>query len=68
MGLTHQIVALVIERRVQEEPVVLEGKVLAHLANAALAQGEQLLTFGETRTVTAHSLKAIGINLVERGL
>jgi hypothetical protein len=47
VGLTHQIVALVIERRVQEEPVVLEGEVLARLTDAALAQGEQLLTFRE---------------------
>jgi hypothetical protein len=47
MRLTHQVVALVIERRVKEEPVVLEGKVLARLADAALAQGEQLLTFSE---------------------
>ena len=48
VGLAHQVVALVIERRVQEEAVVLEREVLARLADAALAKREQLLTFGKS--------------------
>ena len=43
----HQVVALVIERRVEEEPVVLDLEVLVLLADSALAQGDQLLTLGE---------------------
>jgi hypothetical protein len=47
MGLPDQVVALVVERRIQEETVVLEPEVLAGLPDAALAQRDQLLTFGE---------------------
>jgi hypothetical protein len=47
VGVAHQVVALVVERGVQEEAVVLELEVLAVLANAALAEREQLLAFGE---------------------
>ena len=45
--LAHDVVALVVERGVQEEPVVLELEVLVLLADPALAQGEELLAFGE---------------------
>ena len=45
--LAHDVVALVVKRRVQEEPVVLELEVLVLLANPTLAQGEKLLAFGE---------------------
>ena len=45
--LAHEVVALVVERRVQEEAVVLEREVLVRLADAALAEGEQLLALGE---------------------
>ena len=45
--LAHQVVALVIERRVEEEPVVLDLEVLVLLADSALAQGDELLTLGE---------------------
>ncbi len=47
MGLAHQVVALVIEGGVQEEALVLELEVLFGLADPALAQGQQLLAFGE---------------------
>ena len=43
-----QVVPLVVEGRVEEEPLVLELEVLVLLADAALAQGEQLLTLGES--------------------
>ena len=46
VGLAHEVVALVVERRIQEEPLVLELEMLL-LADAALAQGEQLLTLGK---------------------
>ncbi len=36
-----------VERGVQEEAVVVELEVLFGLANTALAQGDQLLAFGE---------------------
>ena len=43
-----QVVPLVVEGRVEEEALVLELEVLVLLADAALAQGEQLLTLGES--------------------
>src|SRR3954451_2309761 len=43
MGLAHQIVALVIERGVEEEAVVLELEVPVRLANSAFAERQQLL-------------------------
>jgi hypothetical protein len=43
----HEIDALVIERGVEEEPVVLELEVLSVFADAALAQGHQLFALGE---------------------
>ena len=47
MRLAHQVAALVVERRVQEEALVVEREVLAGLADPALAQGHELLAFGE---------------------
>src|SRR5690606_7881455 len=44
--LTHQVGALMIEARVQEEPRVIEFEAVSSVA-ATLAEGEQLLTFGE---------------------
>ena len=41
------LVALVVERGVEEEAVVLDLEMLVLFANAALAQGEQLLALGE---------------------
>ena len=43
----NDVVALVLERRIQEEAVVLDLEVLALLADAALAQGDELLALGE---------------------
>src|SRR5436309_898965 len=37
-----------VERWVQEEPVVLKLEVLVGLANTALAKGQELLAFGES--------------------
>ena len=48
MGFAHQVVALVVEGRVEEEALVLELEVLVLLANSALAEGEQLLALGES--------------------
>ena len=45
--LPDEVVALVIERRVQEEAVVLEREVLVGLADAALAERHQLLALGK---------------------
>ena len=42
------IVPLVVEGRIEEEPLVLELEVLVLLANSALAKREQLLTLGES--------------------
>ena len=61
--LAHEVVALVVERRVEEEPLVLELEVLVLLADAALAKGESCSPSARARTVTAHSLKAIGMGL-----
>jgi hypothetical protein len=47
VGLAHQLTALVIEGRVEEEAVVLDLEVLVGLADAALAQRDQLLALGE---------------------
>ena len=48
VGLAHQVVALVVEGGVEEEAVVLDLEVLVLLANAALAQGQQLLALSES--------------------
>ena len=45
--LAHQVVALVVEGRVEEEALVLELEVLVLLANPALAQGHELLSLGQ---------------------
>ena len=47
MGLADQVVALVIEGGVEEKAVVLELEVLVVLADAALAEGQQLLALGK---------------------
>ena len=47
VGLADQVAALVVERRIQEEAVVLEAEMLARLAHAALAEGHQLLALSE---------------------
>ena len=47
VGFAHEVVALVVERGIQEETVVLELEVLFGLAYTALAQGDELLAFGE---------------------
>src|SRR5947209_16729617 len=47
VGLAHQVVALVVEGRIQKEPVVLDPEVLVALADAALAERDELLTLGE---------------------
>jgi hypothetical protein len=46
MGFTYQVGALVVERGVQEEALVLQVEVPTGLADAALTEGEQLLTLG----------------------
>jgi hypothetical protein len=44
----HDVVATVLEGRIEEEAIVLELEVLAILAEAAaLTQGDELLAFGE---------------------
>ena len=47
MRLADKIVALVIEGRIEEEPVVLDLEVLVLLADPALAEGDELLTLGQ---------------------
>ena len=47
VGLAHEVDALVIEGRVEEEPLVLELEVALGLADSALAQGHELLALGE---------------------
>ena len=47
VGLAHEVVALVVEGRIEEELLVLELEVLVLLADAALAQGDELLALGE---------------------
>ena len=48
VSVTNAVVALVVEGRIEEEAVVLDLEVLVLLPDAALAQGEQLLTLGES--------------------
>ena len=47
VGLADEVVALVVEGRVEEEALVLDLEVLVLLADAALAQGQKLLALGE---------------------
>src|SRR5947209_16305242 len=47
VGLAHQVVALVVEGRIQEEALVLDAKALRGLADPTLAKGDQLLALGE---------------------
>jgi hypothetical protein len=44
VGLPHEVVALVVERRIEKEAVVLNGEVPLGLAHPTLAQGDELLT------------------------
>jgi hypothetical protein len=46
MRLANQIGALVIERRVEEEPLVIELEMLLGLADSTLTECQELLTFG----------------------
>jgi hypothetical protein len=48
MRLADEIVALVVEGGVEEEPLVLYLEVLVLLANPSLAEGEELLALGES--------------------
>ncbi len=48
MGLAHQVARLVVEGRVEEEALVGEPEGLAGLADAALAEGDQLLAFRQS--------------------
>jgi hypothetical protein len=61
VGVAHQVVALVVERGVQEEAVVLELEVLAVLATPPLRSVSSCSPSASARTVTAHSLKAVGM-------
>ena len=45
--LAHEVVALVVEGRIEEELLVLELEMLVLLANPALTQGDKLLALGE---------------------
>ena len=45
--LADQVVALVVEGRIEEELVVLDLEVLVLLADTALAEGDQLLALGQ---------------------
>src|SRR4051794_4927917 len=47
VGLAHQVTALVVERRVEEEAIVLDLEVLVGLADTALAERDELLALGE---------------------
>src|SRR3954451_3654049 len=47
VGLAHQVTTLVIERGVEEEAIVLDLEVLVGLADAALAQSDELLALRE---------------------
>src|SRR5579875_1303069 len=47
MRLPDEVGALVVERRIQEEPLVIELEVLLRLADAALAQSEELFALGQ---------------------
>jgi hypothetical protein len=45
--LAHEVATLMVERRVQEEAVVLKREVLVGLADSALAERHELLAFGK---------------------
>src|ERR671930_379436 len=47
VGLADEVPGLVVERRIEEEAVVLDLEVLVLLADAALAERQQLLALGE---------------------
>jgi hypothetical protein len=48
MGLTHEIAGLVIERRIQEEPLVCQAEGSVGLRRDALADCQELLTFRQS--------------------
>src|SRR5687768_12243192 len=47
VGVTDAVVALVVERGIEEEAVVLDLEMLVLLADSPLAEGEELLALGE---------------------
>jgi hypothetical protein len=47
VGLAHEVVALVIEGGIEEEPIMLDLEVLVLLPNAPLAEGHELLPLGK---------------------
>src|ERR687895_1476646 len=47
VGVADAVVSLVVERGVEEEAVVLDLEMLVLLTDSALAEGEELLAFGE---------------------
>ena len=47
MRFAHDVVALMVERGVQEEAVVFELEVLVLLTDSALAERQELLAFGK---------------------
>src|SRR5919109_5679493 len=47
MRAPNQVVSLMVERRIQEEPVVIDLEVLVLLADPALAERQELLALGE---------------------
>jgi hypothetical protein len=47
VGLADEVVALVVEGRIEEEALVLDLEVLVLLADPTLAQGQQLLALSE---------------------
>ena len=59
--LAHEVVALVIEGRVEEEAVVLDAEVLVGSRMPPLRRVMSCSPSASARTVTAHSLNAIGI-------
>ena len=61
MRLAHQIGTLMIKRRVEEESLVIELEMFVGLANAPLAEGQELLALGESPHRHGPFLKAIGI-------
>src|SRR5215211_265064 len=67
VGLAHQVTTLVVERRVEEEAVVLDLEVLVGLADAALAERDELLALGERAHSDSPFLESDWHRSVERG-
>src|SRR3954465_4060458 len=66
-GLAHQVPTLVIERRVEEEAIVLHLEVLVGLADTALAKRDELLALGERAHSDSPFLESDWHRSVERG-